>query len=71
MEGYANLDQWVAELDKRIEQILLNRLMQIIQVWCSEFDRTDDADNRRDHVREASSKRRADKRAKDEKVCGF
>jgi dynein heavy chain 1 len=49
--------------------ILLQRLTQIIQVWCAEFDRTDDADTRRDHIREVSSKRRSDKRAKDEKVC--
>ncbi|KAI0318175.1 cytoplasmic dynein heavy chain 1 [Amylostereum chailletii] len=48
LEGYANLDQWVAELDKKIEVILLQRLTHIIQVWCSEFDRTDDGDLRRD-----------------------
>ncbi|KAH6880862.1 cytoplasmic dynein heavy chain 1 [Coprinopsis sp. MPI-PUGE-AT-0042] len=64
LEGYANLDHWVAELDKRIEAILLHRLTQIIQVWCSEFDRTDDGDTRRDTH---SSKRRGDKRMKDEK----
>lgn len=69
LEGYANLENWVAELDKRIELNLLRRLTQIIQVWCSEFDRTDDADTRRDHTREMSGKRRLDKRAKDEKVC--
>ena len=70
MEGYANLEHWVAELDKKIELVLLKRLTHIIQVWCTEFDRTDDADTRRDHTREASSKRRLDKRAKDEKVRG-
>jgi len=67
LEGYANLEHWVAELDKGIELILLKRLTQITQVWCAEFDRTDDADTRRDHVREMSGKRRTDKRAKDEK----
>jgi len=70
LEGYANLEYWVAELDKRIELILLKRLTQIIQVWCTEFDRADDTDTRRDHTREVSSKRRSDKRTKDEKVCG-
>jgi hypothetical protein len=70
LEGYANLEHWVAELDKKVELILLKRLTHIIQVWCAEFDRTEDADNRRDHTRELSSKRRMDKRAKDEKVCG-
>lgn len=69
LEGYANLEHWVAELDRKIELMLLKRLTQIIQVWCAEFDRTDDADTRRDHTRELSGKRRSDKRAKDEKVC--
>ncbi|KAA1475369.1 cytoplasmic dynein heavy chain 1 [Dentipellis sp. KUC8613] len=59
LEGYANLDHWVAELDKKIEGILLQRLTQIIQVWCSEFDRSDD-DMRRDPV--IINKRRGDKR---------
>jgi len=62
LEGYANLDQWVAELDKKIEEILLQRLMHIIRVWCAEFDRTDDNDTRRDPVGLASNKRRGDKR---------
>jgi len=70
LEGYANLDYWVAELDKRIEGILLQRLTQIIQVWCTEFDRADDSDTRRDLplIRDLANKRRGDKRAKEEKV---
>ena len=60
MEGYANLEHWVAELDKKIELVLLERLTHIIQVWRAEFDRSDDADTRRDHTREVSSKRRLD-----------
>ena len=70
LEGYANLDYWVAELDKRIEGILLQRLTQIIQVWCTEFDRADDSDTRRDlpPIRDLANKRRGDKRAKEEKV---
>ncbi|KAF8627873.1 hypothetical protein AX15_004203 [Amanita polypyramis BW_CC] len=69
LEGYANLDHWVAELDKRIEGVLLQRLTQCIQVWCSEFDRIDDGDMRRDTVpiRDITNKRRGDKRAKEEK----
>ncbi|KAF8959823.1 cytoplasmic dynein heavy chain 1 [Flammula alnicola] len=69
LEGYANLDYWVAELDKRIEGILLQRLTHIIQVWCSEFDRTDDGDTRRDQppLRDITNKRRGDKRMKEEK----
>lgn len=60
----------MAELDKRIEGILLQRLTQIIQVWCSEFDRADDNDTRRDlpPIRDLANKRRGDKRAKEEKV---
>ncbi|KAI0259332.1 cytoplasmic dynein heavy chain 1 [Gloeopeniophorella convolvens] len=59
LEGYANLDHWVAELDKKIEGILLQRLKHVIQVWCAEFDRSaDDGDLRRDAL---PSKRRGDK----------
>lgn len=70
MEGYANLEHWVAELDKRIEGILLQRLTHIIQVWCSEFDRTDDGDTRRDPppLRDITNKRRAGKGVREEKV---
>ncbi|KAF7974161.1 hypothetical protein HWV62_13279 [Athelia sp. TMB] len=68
LEGYANLEHWVAELDQRIEGILLQRLVHIIKVWCAEFDRTDDGDLRRElPVRDALSKRRGEKRAKEEK----
>lgn len=59
----------MAELDKRIEGILLQRLSHIIKVWCAEFDRVDDGDSRRElPVRDALSKRRGEKRAKEEKV---
>lgn len=66
LEGYANLEHWVAELDKRIEDILLQRLTHIIKVWCAEFDRTDDGESRREApVRDIISKRRGDKRVKE------
>lgn len=59
LEGYANLDHWVAELDKKIEGILLQRLRHVAQAWCTEFDRTtDDGELRRDPI---PSKRRGDK----------
>ena len=72
LEGYANLEHWVAELDKRIEGILLQRLTHTIQVWCAELDRVDDSDTRRDllPVRDFANKRRGDKRMK-EKVRFF
>ncbi|KAH9964086.1 dynein heavy chain, N-terminal region 1-domain-containing protein [Lactifluus volemus] len=59
LEGYANLDHWVAELDKKIEGIFLQRLKHVVQVWCAEFDRSaDDGELRRDPV---PSKRRGEK----------
>jgi hypothetical protein len=60
LEGYANLEHWVAELDKRIEGTFLQRPAHIIQVWCAEFDRVDDSATRRDllPVRDVASKRR-------------
>ncbi|KAH8120488.1 cytoplasmic dynein heavy chain 1 [Phellopilus nigrolimitatus] len=67
LEGYANLEQWVAELDKRIEGILLARLAATIQLWCTEFDRTDD-DTRNTVVRDVATKRRGDKRLKDDRM---
>ncbi|KAG8913305.1 hypothetical protein FRC00_002656 [Tulasnella sp. 408] len=68
LEGYANLDHWVAELDQKVEGILLGRLKDIIQLWCQEFDRIDDGDTRRDlTVRDHTLKRRGDKRTKEEK----
>ncbi|KAI0292242.1 cytoplasmic dynein heavy chain 1 [Multifurca ochricompacta] len=59
LEGYANLDHWVAELDGKIEGILLQRLEHVAQVWCAEFDRSaDDGELRRDLI---PGKRRGDK----------
>jgi len=55
--------------DKCIEGTLLQHLVHIIKVWCAEFDRTDDGDTRRDApIRETFSKRRGDKRLKEEQV---
>ena len=34
LEAYANLEQWVAELEKWIEGIHFQRLTLIIQMWC-------------------------------------
>lgn len=44
LEGYANLPEWVAELDKRIEQVFIRRLEAVIGVWATQFKAsTDDA----------------------------
>ena len=68
LEGYANLDHWVAELDQKIEGILLQRLKHVAQAWCTEFDRTaDDGEMRRDPIQ---IKRRGDKQ-RGEKVGRF
>lgn len=70
LEGYANLEHWVAELDKRIEEMLLQRLTQIIKVWCEEFDRSEDGEPRplplRDVTNLPAGKRRG-KGVKEEK----
>lgn len=63
----------MAELDQKIEGILLQRLVAIIQVWCTDFDRNDDGDMRRDTVVPVrdGGKRRGVKGSKEEKVCFF
>ncbi|KZS90334.1 cytoplasmic dynein heavy chain 1 [Sistotremastrum niveocremeum HHB9708] len=66
LEGYANLEHWVAELDQRIETILIGRLTHIIQVWCTEFDRSEDDVRREPPLRDITNKKRD--RRKDEKV---
>ena len=43
-----NPEHWVAELEKRIEGILFQKMTLIIQMWCAEFDRAADSDTRRD-----------------------
>ena len=69
--GYANLDYWVAELDKRIESILLQRPTHIIQVWCTEFDRVDDGDTSRYTSLDITNKRRGDKRVKEKVISNL
>ncbi|KAG8800414.1 hypothetical protein FRC16_002934 [Serendipita sp. 398] len=62
LEGFANLENWVAELDDRIAGILAQRLTHILQVWCTEFDKSDDGEIRREAVpRDMTNKRKGDK----------
>lgn len=63
LEGYANLDEWVADLDKKIEAVLVERLRTIIGKWCVEFGKDGEVANR-DTGSHASRK----KAAKDEQV---
>lgn len=47
----------------------MQRLTQIIQAFCSEFDRSEDGDGRRETLPPRDvAKRRGDKRLKEEKV---
>jgi dynein heavy chain 1 len=46
LEGYANLDSWVAELDAKIEAVLVQRLRAVIERWCVEFAKDGDVANR-------------------------
>lgn len=42
LEGYSNLDAWVAELDAKIEGILAARLSKIVERWCAAFAKEGD-----------------------------
>jgi hypothetical protein len=47
----------------------LQERMRYLRVWCTEFDRVDDGDTRRDvPLRDITNKRRGDRRMKEEKV---
>ena len=37
LEGYANLDAWVADLDSRVEEALLARLHEVVERWCKQL----------------------------------
>ena len=50
LEGYANLETWVADFDRRIERVLVGRLAAVIDVWCAQLAREEDADGRTGRV---------------------
>ncbi|CAB4481707.1 unnamed protein product [Rhizophagus irregularis] len=37
LESYSNLNPWVAQLDKRVENVLVNRLEDAVDAWTIEF----------------------------------
>ncbi|KAJ9480171.1 Dynein heavy chain, cytoplasmic [Pseudozyma hubeiensis] len=39
LEGYPNLEEWVGNLDKLIEEVLLRRLQSVSIAWCRAFVR--------------------------------
>ncbi|PWN18755.1 cytoplasmic dynein heavy chain 1 [Microstroma glucosiphilum] len=45
LEGYPNLEQWTADLDKQIEAVLLERLRLISAAWSAEFSKQEGGSN--------------------------
>ena len=43
LEGYANLEIWAMELDKKVEAVLLQRLKGVIGHWCLEISKDSEA----------------------------
>ncbi|RUP48413.1 dynein heavy chain [Jimgerdemannia flammicorona] len=43
LESYSNLDEWVAQQDKRIEDVLIGRLEQAIEAWTQVFAADDES----------------------------
>ncbi|KAF9438119.1 hypothetical protein BGZ76_009650 [Entomortierella beljakovae] len=66
LESYSNLDQWVAQLDAKVEALLVGRLQQAIMAWMLEYQR-DDLDESLIEAREATlsknKKRRTNREA--------
>jgi dynein heavy chain 1 len=46
LEGYANLDAWVQQLDEKIETVLIERLETVINLWNEEFAKDGESGNR-------------------------
>ncbi|PWZ01334.1 cytoplasmic dynein heavy chain 1 [Testicularia cyperi] len=43
LEGYPNLEEWVGDLDRLIEEVLMRRLQNVSEAWCRAFVRNSDA----------------------------
>lgn len=68
LEGYANLDEWVRELDAKIEEVLLVRLRAVVDKWCEEFGKEgEDKGNKEGPV--AAARKKAAATAKEAQVC--
>ncbi|KAI7825176.1 dynein heavy chain [Gamsiella multidivaricata] len=65
LESYSNLDQWVAQLDARVEALLVGRLQQAIKAWMLEYQRDDHeegaADSRELTIHSKNKKRRTNR----------
>ncbi|KAJ3032718.1 hypothetical protein HDV00_007194 [Rhizophlyctis rosea] len=58
LESYSNLEQWTAQLDARIEAVLIGRLQQALKAWMAEFlqeaDDTSGSDTKRKRKRNSA-----------------
>ncbi|KAG0320600.1 hypothetical protein BGZ99_004425, partial [Dissophora globulifera] len=63
LESYSNLDQWVAQLDAKVEALLVGRLRQAIKTWMLEYQRDEEgaADARESTVHGKNKKRRSNR----------
>ncbi|KIR72005.1 dynein heavy chain 1, cytosolic [Cryptococcus deuterogattii CA1014] len=43
LENYSNLDAWVTTLNEKIDKILGDRLVNVIEIWCAEFGKDEEA----------------------------
>lgn len=43
LENYSNLDAWVTTLNEKIDRVLGERLANVIEIWCAEFGRDEEA----------------------------
>ncbi|KAJ7572466.1 dynein heavy chain, N-terminal region 1-domain-containing protein [Mycena floridula] len=68
LEGYANLEMWVSELDRRIEGVLLARLEAIIRVWCAAFE---DDEDKETHHKDTKGRSRFKAKDKDKHVMSL
>ncbi|KAF8934382.1 dynein heavy chain [Dissophora ornata] len=63
LESYSNLDQWVAQLDSKVEVLLVGRLQQAIRSWMLEYQRDEEglADMRDSTAHGKNKKRRTNR----------
>lgn len=42
MENYSNFDVWVVILNEKIDKVLCERLVNVIEIWCVEFGKDEE-----------------------------
>lgn len=68
LEGYANVELWTAELDAKIEKVLVQRLRRIVDRWCVEFGKEGEVSREQGSL---ASRKKAAKEAKEAEVSSF